>query len=317
MLFILVGMLPLAGSGFSAVHAQTDTSQVYYPQTGHFLGGEFRVFFEQHGGVRAFGYPVTDQYIRSWDSRIVQYFERARIERVDEPGQPPYLKLGDIGTDYARLRGYSFPRVPPVSDTRTRRYFPETGHTMEGVFKFYWDRNNGAFYFGAPISERVAEVFPDGQQKVVQYFERARLELEADGQTISRGLIGTALAPCQQKFPRPQNLPPSGPGIEGDSSECNNPQNIVMGRVFPAVTLPGARLGFEAINFEPGEKVSLWLNLPDLSVRSLPYQAVADENGYVLIGVDTRPDDPLGTWSIVGSGIKSDRLLVAPFVLTR
>lgn len=296
-----------------------DTSPVYYPQTGQFLSGAFRVFHEQTGGVTAYGFPITPPYIRNSDGRVVQMFERARFDLIEEPGRPPFIVLGDIGTDFVRIKGYNFERTPPVPDTPNRRYFPETGHKIEGIFKVYWDRNNGAFYFGGPISDLVAEVVPTGEQKTVQYFERARLELGASGayETFTRGLLGRDVAPCQLQIPRPRDLPPSGPVLEGDPSQCSDPSSIVIGRVFPESGLPGTRFGFEAINYRKGEAISLWINRPDGSVRSLGYQAFADDNGRVLIAFDTRPDDQLGRYSIVGEGNQSKRKLLASFSLTR
>jgi hypothetical protein len=262
-----------------------------------------------------FGYPVTDEYIREEDGVVVQYFERARFELL--PGRSgPFVALGDVGVDYVEEQGYDFDPVPPIPDTADQRYFPETGHTLRGTFKRFWDGNNGAFYFGAPISEEVAEVFPDGQQRLVQYFERARFELRPDG-SVALGLVADDLAPCQQKVRRPQGLPPSGPGLEGDPRSCDQPDKIAMGRVFPATGLPGGRYGFEAINYRPGEEVKLWINNPDGSVRRLNYGAIADSNGYVIIAFDTEPDDDLGNYSLVGQGERSRRLVLAPFRLAR
>jgi hypothetical protein len=76
-------------------------------------------------------------------------------------------------------------------------------------------------------------------------------------------------------------------------------------------------MGFEARGYEPGELVSLWLNLPDQNVRELTYRAVADADGAVLIGFRTRDNDPAGTWSLVGEGVESKRVVVAPFRVTR
>ncbi len=314
LVLLVLLLVILVGSTATPTHSQT--AMVYYPQTGHFLWGQFRAFFEQNGGVPRFGYPLTSQYIRNSDGTIVQYFERSRFELVAAPGGGTTVQLGNVGDDYVALNGFNFPPVEPFPSTATRRYFPETGHSLQGAFKAYWDATNGARYFGPPISEEVGVAFPDGQQRIGQYFRRARFELQPNG-SVGLGLLGYALAPCQQRPPRPQGLPPSGAGVEGDDRHCDEPNKIVMGRVYPAVALPGARLAFEAINFEPGEEVSLWLNLPDKTIRPIDYQAIVAANGYVLIGFETRPDDPLGTWSIVGKGNESNRELLAPFTLTR
>ncbi len=300
----------VAGTGSTATQAQS-TSVVYYPQTGHFLRGTFRAFFDTRGGVPLFGYPITDEYIRDEDGVVVQYFERARFELVAGG-----VRLGDIGVDYVELKEYEFEPVPPVSDTATRRYFPETGHYIQGAFKAFWDRNNGADFFGSPISQEVAAVSPQGETRVSQYFERARIEMLPSGAMIL-GLLGRELAPCQQQVPRPRGLPPSGPGLEGDPRSCNNPSTIAMGRVYPEAALPGSVFAFEAINFKPGEEVLLWLNRPDGSVRNLDYGAIVAENGYVLIGFVSEPDDALGSWSLVAQGEESRRKVLAPFRIVR
>lgn len=293
---------------------QADASLVYFPQTQHFLRGAFRVFWEQRGSVTLFGYPITEEYYRNGDGKLVQYFERARFE-LRMVNNQPVVDLGLIGEDYARKQGASFPRVPEVPNTSTRRYFPETGHTLQGGFKSFWESRGGVDIFGFPISEELPELFPDGVVRTVQYLQRARFELH--GTEVRLSLLGYTLAPCQQLVPRPQDLPPSGPLNEGDSSTCAAPTSIIIGRVYPEVSPPGTVLGFQARNYEPNETVSLWLNLPNGSVRALPYQAVANDKGEVLIGFQTDANDTAGTWSIVGQGVRSDRILLAPFRLQR
>jgi thermitase len=67
-----------------------------------------------------------------------------------------------------------FQPVPPPTDGA--RYFPETGHTLRGAFLSYWQANGGLPIFGYPISEAFVERGEDGNEYVVQYFERHRLE---------------------------------------------------------------------------------------------------------------------------------------------
>jgi hypothetical protein len=307
-------LLLLVGLSGATVSAQQNL--VYFPQTGHFLGGAFRTYFDNNGSVGIFGYPVTEEYVRSSDGVIVQYFERARFELRGTEFDTVVVRQGDIGSEAAAQLGYNFAPVAPFPDTATRRYFPETGHSLRGGFKAFWDANNGAKVFGAPISEEFTEFLVNGQRHTVQYFERARFELHGD--QILLGRLGIGLAPCQQLPPRPQSLPPSGPLPEGDGRNCEDPTPTqIIGRVYPEAALPGTLMGFEARGYEPGELVSLWLNLPDQNVRELAYRAVADADGAVLIGFRTRDSDPSGTWSLVGEGVESKRVVVAPFRVTR
>jgi polysaccharide biosynthesis protein PslG len=63
---------------------------------------------------------------------------------------------------------------PAASD---RLYFLESGHTLGGVFRAFWERNGGVLKLGYPLSEELEEANPlDGQVRTVQYFERAVLE---------------------------------------------------------------------------------------------------------------------------------------------
>jgi predicted deacylase len=56
-----------------------DSSCVLFPETGHTLRQGFRAFWEQHGGLAVFGYPLSEETAsRSADGspRAMQYFER-------------------------------------------------------------------------------------------------------------------------------------------------------------------------------------------------------------------------------------------------
>lgn len=93
-------------------------------------------------------------------------------------------------------------------------------------------------------------------------------------------------------------------------------RGIPTARVYYQGVAPGTVQGFEAWHYAPGEQVSLWFNLPDgKTTRALPYRAVANEQGYVLIGFQTQRIDPEGVWSLVGQGLQSGRVIVAPFWL--
>lgn len=72
---------------------------------------------------------------------------------------------------------YFVPVAPPVDGTT---YFIQTGHTLRGTFKQYWQANGGLPIFGYPTSEEFTERGEDGREYVVQYFERHRLELHPE-----------------------------------------------------------------------------------------------------------------------------------------
>ena len=46
----------------------------YYPETGHNLTGAFLNYYDTHGGLPIFGYPLTEPFTEN--GRTVQYFEQ-------------------------------------------------------------------------------------------------------------------------------------------------------------------------------------------------------------------------------------------------
>ncbi len=160
----------------------------FYNQTGHTLAAQFVAFFDQHGGLAQFGYPLNE--VTNENGILTQYTERASLEYHPE-NQPPYdVQLGLLGV--ALTAGRDF---PPAGDTLTGGndvlYFDSTHHTLRGPFRTYWEQHGGLALFGYPISEPFSE---GGVQ--VQYFERNRFEYHPElpnPYKVSLGLLGRDL----------------------------------------------------------------------------------------------------------------------------
>ncbi len=78
------------------------------------------------------------------------------------------------------------------------RFFPETGFTVPDVFVRYWEANGGLAVFGYPISPaRMEKNEADGQEYLVQYFERNRFEYHPEfadtPNDVLLGLLGAEL----------------------------------------------------------------------------------------------------------------------------
>ena len=111
-------MPPPAGAASAALRqamqpvpavANTDT-KVFYAATGHTLGGVFKTYWEQHGGLAQFGYPITEEYqevsLTDGKTYTTQYFERARFEEHPENKGTPYEVLqGLLGREMFKLLG--------------------------------------------------------------------------------------------------------------------------------------------------------------------------------------------------------------------
>ncbi|MEI7772959.1 MAG: hypothetical protein WCI67_23415, partial [Chloroflexales bacterium] len=72
------------------------------------------------------------------------------------------------------LLSAALPAAFAQSDTRS---FPQTGHTLRGLFRAFWEANGSTAIFGYPISEEYAD--PNGV--TIQWFERSRFEFVTVG----------------------------------------------------------------------------------------------------------------------------------------
>ena len=171
----------------------------YFPQTGHYVRAAIKQFFDVNGGVGVFGLPLTEVFTE--DGLQVQYFERARFElHADQPPESR-VQLTQIGRWFTndRVNEPAFQWLGQNPDaTASRSFFAESGHSLGGTFRGFWQGHGGLAAFGYPISEEFAETsLADGKQYTVQYFERARFELHADltgtPNEVQLGLLGRDL----------------------------------------------------------------------------------------------------------------------------
>jgi beta-lactamase class A len=167
-------------------------TQVYFPETGHTVSGKFLAYWEDHGGLAQFGYPLTDarpEQLEDGHTYTVQWFERARFELHPENPTPWDVELGQFGRRILQERtGEDV--SPPAKPLPGQAYFPETEHNLGGDFLAYWQANGGLAEFGYPISEVFQQQLEDGKIYTVQYFERARFEEHPENQPPYTLLLG-------------------------------------------------------------------------------------------------------------------------------
>jgi hypothetical protein len=176
--------LALALLGTFAPHpapAVAAASSRYFPETGHTVAGAFLAYWDNHGGLDRQGYPLSDeiQAISPLDGRpyTMQYFERAVFEyHPENAGTPFAVLLAQLGTVELRTR-YPGGQPPGKATMDSPRRFTETGHTLGGAFRRYWEGQGGLEQFGYPLTDEFTEVSTlDQQPHTVQYFERALFE---------------------------------------------------------------------------------------------------------------------------------------------
>lgn len=107
---ILLGLLGIeltAGrhseAPFTSRPGPSNANCTYYRETGHYLCFGFRDWWNQHGGLTIFGYPISEEFMEN--GRTVQYFERARFEWRPENKPPWNVLLTHYGRQALEARG--------------------------------------------------------------------------------------------------------------------------------------------------------------------------------------------------------------------
>jgi hypothetical protein len=90
-----------------------------------------------------------------------------------------------------------------TASAQGQRCFPETNQCIAGPIRTYWEKNGGLPIFGFPITDQHQETV-EGRTIQVQWFERDRLEIQADG-TVTTGRLGVELLAKQGRPWQPGN----------------------------------------------------------------------------------------------------------------
>lgn len=191
--------------------AQAQTEERCFAETGYCMQGRIREFWERNGGLPVFGLPISPQQEEEIEgvARQVQWFQRNRLELHPENERPYDVQLGRLGVLLLEQQGRDWLTFPKADGPRPGcLFFAETGHNVCTEILTAWqvegiDLNQDGIsgnsnaeslaLFGLPISEEQSEMLPDGQERTVQYFERARFERHpehAPPHNIQLGLLG-------------------------------------------------------------------------------------------------------------------------------
>jgi erythromycin esterase len=197
-----------------ALAASTDS--MYFPETGHTVGGRFLNYWQENGGLPQQGYPISDelQEQSSTDGHVytMQYFERAVFEAHPENSAPNDVLLSLLGVFQYKLE---YPNGAPnavASAESNAVTFPETGMTLGGRFLDYWQAHGGLRQQGYPISNEFSEVSPiNGISYTVQYFERAEFEYHPENEGTPYEVLLSQLGKFQYDRRNSQPLPTSTP----------------------------------------------------------------------------------------------------------
>jgi plastocyanin len=173
---VLMLATPLSFSASSNAQAGSRA----FPETGKTVKGRFLEYWTSNGGLAQQGYPISEEMQEKSDTDgktyKVQYFERSVFELHPENKAPHDVLLSLLGNFYYTQKYQQGAPNQQVSADNPRK-FAETGKTVGGKFRVYWEKNGGRAQQGYPISEEFEEKSDlDGRTYRVQYFERAVFE---------------------------------------------------------------------------------------------------------------------------------------------
>jgi hypothetical protein len=208
-----LALLLATASGLANLPAYAQGERCF-SETNQCVSGRFRQFWEQHGGLPVFGFPITDQLVQ--DGRAVQYFERQRFELHPENAPPYDVLLGRLGDEELQRRGIDWTTQPTSPGPAAGcLYFEQTRHNVcnqqRGAgFLNQWtthglelDGRAGKSYaeslalFGNPITEPYQYTGDRGETFQMQWFERARFEWRPDNPDPYKVLLGRLGAELQ------------------------------------------------------------------------------------------------------------------------
>jgi hypothetical protein len=172
----------LLSTSWASVNAQAQGNK-YFSETGHNVKGEFLKFYNNNSNALIlYGYPITEEFT-SKDGKTVQYFQRARFELHAELPENQRVQLTPLGRETYVSTGDQ-----KVNNSFACRMYVETGHAVCFAFLEFFDQYGGVAQFGYPISG-----FEYHENKLVQYFEKARLEWQPwklEGQRVVNTDLG-------------------------------------------------------------------------------------------------------------------------------
>jgi hypothetical protein len=160
-----------------------DTAPLLIAESGHQVKGVFRLAWEQFGGRESLGLPLTEAFEQAHTRRVVQYFEGAALEYYPENAADP-LKVSQAEQLVRVLRPVDLGRAAAA-----QRGLPPADGAIGEMFREFYERYNGEWRWGGPISPALTEDI-GGVATTVQYFERGRLEVSPITGAVLVGALG-------------------------------------------------------------------------------------------------------------------------------
>jgi hypothetical protein len=219
LLALVIFFIGFDGSGLSTALAQSPQSspsaaalpqpapkniagpaKVYFSNFGQSIANPLLRFWRMNGRYDRFGGPMSRAFVDS-EGHTVQYFQKVALAYYPELANTswetrPYA-LGRLllQSQTPEVRNAApFARINPLQNTKTLRYFPESGHSVANGFLNLYNTTGELFMWGYPLSEEYSITGSDGKTWITQLFELGRMRWSPETGAMIDPSFGTEMA---------------------------------------------------------------------------------------------------------------------------
>ncbi|MBK8989338.1 MAG: hypothetical protein IPM39_25305 [Chloroflexi bacterium] len=165
---LLVGLL-------AACTAKPDLPQTAVGRNGLPVAAEFLPFYQEYGGRRILGDPISELFVAEENGRSLQYFQNVRLEYDAATGQIVVTPLGVWALEGLRE---PIPALTPGSPAQPSAGAP---YPIQDEFFTFYSRYSGDTLLGPAMSPQL-----NADDLRVQYFANGRLEWRPEAPTDLR-----------------------------------------------------------------------------------------------------------------------------------
>ncbi|MGD8584844.1 MAG: hypothetical protein PVH65_02920 [Chloroflexota bacterium] len=137
------------------------------------IAPEFQSFYQENGGLRLFGFPISEAYKDADSDRLIQYFQRLRLEYDSVQNEVLVSPLGQWAV--TAKPGIAYADLDLLTES------PRSDFKVEDAFLAFYQTYGGESLFGPPITEQL-----DGGGTRSQYFRNGRLDWVPEAQIDQR-----------------------------------------------------------------------------------------------------------------------------------
>ncbi len=213
------------------------------------VNGDIQKFWQANNGAQLFGLPIDNESAHRYihEAYHIQNFERARIEYRFGQRKPYNFQLGLIGVEWlTRYQSELSPLLPSDEASLQGTHascvaLSNAQYTVCGAFRTFYQSHGlqldslafitaaeSLALFGLPLTPAM-RWNRNGQQYIVQIFERARLEYHPENSLSDRVMLGRINAEIRENTPAQQTVVTMNESFLVDTQVPLLPQAILNG----------------------------------------------------------------------------------------